>query len=150
MAYTKNTWLPRIGQGLNKFLDSISGKTLELTNTPDGVSQEGTPFSAAWMNNLENGVAALHEIPFSALPASGTALTAQGAYTIQSTSPVTSYVFAAPATGWAHGTFFTGSSVSISFASGSQFLNDPPSLDPNAQYEFDVLNGVWIVAEVVS
>lgn len=150
MAYAKNTWLPRIGQGLNKFLDSISGKTLELTNTPDSVSQEGTPFSAAWMNNIEDGIAALHEIPFSALPASGTALTAQGAYTVPASSPVTSYVFAAPAQGWAHGTFFTGSSVSISFASGAQFLSDPPSLDPSTQYEFDVLNGVWIVAEVVS
>lgn len=56
MQYTKNTWAPRIGEGLNKFKDERTGNILKLTPVPDSVIEEGTPFTADWMNNLENGL----------------------------------------------------------------------------------------------
>ena len=55
--YSLNYWEAQTGTGLNKFYDSISGNTLELTQTPDSITQAGTPFSAAWMNALEQWVA---------------------------------------------------------------------------------------------
>lgn len=57
MAYTPHTWQDRLGVGLNKFTDQ-DGNTYEFTPTPDSVTQVGTPFSADWMNELEQGVAA--------------------------------------------------------------------------------------------
>ena len=57
MQYNRNTWTPRIGEGLNKYTDSISGKTLQLTPAPDSIIEPGTPFTADWMNNIEQGLA---------------------------------------------------------------------------------------------
>lgn len=56
MAYTKNTWVDRVAVGDNKFTDQ-NGNNYEFTPNPDSVSQAGTPFSAAWMNHIEQGIA---------------------------------------------------------------------------------------------
>lgn len=57
MAYKKHEWKARQGTGLNKFRDQ-DGKLYEFTSVPDSVSQPGTPFSAEWMNEMEEGIAA--------------------------------------------------------------------------------------------
>ena len=80
------------------------------------------------------------------LPASGTALTANTIYAVA--TAVGTYAFTPPATGWAHGKFTTGSSVSVSFA--GTFMGAAPSIEASKTYEFDVYNGVWSVQEVVS
>ena len=81
-----------------------------------------------------------------ALPASGTALTANTIYVVA--TAVGTYAFTPPATGWAHGKFTTGSSVSVSFA--GTFMGAAPSIEASKTYEFDVLDGVWALQEVVS
>ena len=81
-----------------------------------------------------------------ALPASGTALTANTIYAVA--DAVGTYAFTPPATGWAHGKFTTGSSVSVSFS--GTFMGAAPSIEASKTYEFDVLDGVWAVQEVVS
>ena len=82
----------------------------------------------------------------SSLPASGTALTADTIYNVS--SPVGTYAFTPPESGWAHGKFTTGSSASVSFA--GTFLGTAPTIEASKTYEFDVLDGVWAVQEVVS
>ena len=57
MPYTPNTWQARQGSGLNRFQDQ-NGTLYEFTAAPAEVTQPGTPFSADWMNHLEQGVAA--------------------------------------------------------------------------------------------
>lgn len=57
MAYKKHEWKARQGTGLNKFRDQ-DGKLYEFTSAPDSVTQPGTPFSADWMNEMEEGIAA--------------------------------------------------------------------------------------------
>lgn len=81
-----------------------------------------------------------------ALPASGTALTANTIYAVA--TAVGTYAFTPPATGWAHGKFTTSSSVSVSFA--GTFLGAAPSIEASKTYEFDVFDGAWAVQEVVS
>lgn len=81
-----------------------------------------------------------------ALPASGTALTANTIYYI--TDAVGTYVFTPPAEGWAHGYFATDSTVNVSFS--GQFVGAAPSIVANVVYEFDVFDGVWAVQEVVN
>ena len=80
------------------------------------------------------------------LPESGTALANNTIYNIAVT--VGTYAFTHPATGWAHGKFTTGSSVSVSF--NGTFIGAAPTIEANKTYEFDVYNGVWAVQEVVS
>ena len=80
------------------------------------------------------------------LPDSGTALTANTIYAIA--VAVGTYAFTPPATGWAHGKFTTGNSVSVSFS--GTFMGAAPTIEANKTYEFDVYNGVWAVQEVVS
>ena len=80
------------------------------------------------------------------LPDSGTALANNTIYNVAVT--VKTYAFTPPATGWAHGKFTTGTSVSVSFA--GTFLGTAPAIEASKTYEFDVLNGVWAVQEVVS
>ena len=84
----------------------------------------------------------------SSLPASGAALTANTIYNVS--SPVGTYVFAPPASGWAHGTFSAAASVAVSFVSGANYLGEAPAIEASKTYEFDVYNGVWAVQEVVS
>lgn len=81
-----------------------------------------------------------------ALPSSGTALTVNTIYNVS--AAVGTYAFTPPEFGWAHGKFSTDTSVSVSFA--GTFLGAAPSIEASKTYEFDVLNGVWAVAEVVS
>ena len=81
-----------------------------------------------------------------ALPSSGTALTANTIYHI--TNAVGTYVFTPPSDGWAHGYFATDSTVNVSFS--GQFVGAAPSIVANAAYEFDVFDGIWAVQEVVS
>ena len=80
------------------------------------------------------------------LPDSGTALTANTIYAVA--DAVGTYAFTPPATGWAHGKFTTGSSVSVSFS--GTFMGAAPTIEANKTYEFDVYNGVWAVQEVMS
>lgn len=81
-----------------------------------------------------------------ALPDSGTALTANTIYAVA--DAVGTYAFTPPDTGWAHGTFTTGSSVSVSFS--GTFVGAAPTIGASKAYEFDVFDGVWAVQEVVS
>ena len=81
-----------------------------------------------------------------ALPSSGTALTANTIYHI--TNAVGTYVFTPPAEGWAHGYFATDSTVNVSFS--GQFVGAAPTIEASKAYEFDVFDGVWAVQEVVS
>ena len=80
------------------------------------------------------------------LPESGTALANNKIYNVAVT--VGTYVFTPPATGWAHGKFTTGTSVSVSFS--GTFMGAAPTIEASKTYEFDVYNGVWAVQEVVS
>ena len=81
-----------------------------------------------------------------ALPSSGTALTANTLYNVS--AAVGTYSFTAPATGWAHGTFTTGTSPNITFT--GKIIGKLPDFAASKQYEFDVYNGAWIVQEVVT
>lgn len=98
------------------------------------------------MGNFETVYLQMSPDEASSLPASGTALTANTIYAVA--TAVGTYAFTPPATGWAHGKFTTGSSISVSFA--GTFLGTAPSIEASKTYEFDVLNGVWAVQEVVS
>lgn len=80
------------------------------------------------------------------LPASGTALTANTIYAVA--DAVGTYAFMPPASGWAHGMFSTGTSVSVSFS--GNFAGTAPTIEASKTYEFDVFNGVWAIQEVVS
>ena len=82
-----------------------------------------------------------------ALPTSGTALTANTIYAVA--DAVGTYAFKPPrAGGWAHGYFATGASVDISFS--GNFLDAAPIIAANKAYEFDVCESIWVVQEVVS
>lgn len=80
-------------------------------------------------------------------PTSGTALADNTIYTVS--TAVTTYQFVPP-TGWAHGTFSTGSSVNITFATGSKFYGEAPTFEASTEYEFDVNGGIWVFGEVVT
>ena len=115
--------------------------------TPDNVSA-----AVSGHNSADNAHSALFNnkqtapVIASSLPASGTALTANTIYAV--TDAVGTYAFTPPATGWAHGTFNTGSSVSVSFSGA--FVGAAPTIEASKAYEFDVFDGVWAVQEVVS
>lgn len=80
------------------------------------------------------------------LPESGYSLNEGTIYNVS--SPVGTYVFTPPEVGWAHGTFTTGSSVSVSFS--GTFIGAAPTIEASKTYEFDVFDGVWVVQEVVT
>jgi len=61
MAYTKQTWEARTGQGLNRFTDQ-DGNMLILTSTPQEVISPGTPFTADRMNHIEAGIEGAYPI----------------------------------------------------------------------------------------
>lgn len=56
MPYTPNTWVARQGTDLNRFQDQ-DGNFITLTQAPTEVITQGTPFSADWMNHIEQGIA---------------------------------------------------------------------------------------------
>jgi hypothetical protein len=63
MAYTKTNWVPRQGTNLNKFTKSAESSTsVILVNSPDAVSQAGTPFSVENMNKIEQGILGAHDM----------------------------------------------------------------------------------------
>lgn len=70
MAYKKHEWQARTGTGLNKFRDQ-NGNIYEFEAAPDEVTQPGTPFSADWMNEMEEGIAAAGITPLVSNAASG-------------------------------------------------------------------------------
>src|SRR5574344_356621 len=83
----------------------------------------------------------------SSLPASGTALTGDRIYVVS--AAVNTYSFRPPANnGWAHGVFTTGTAQNITFA--GKIIGKLPTFEASKQYEFDVLDGAWIVQEVVT
>lgn len=55
MAYNKQTWSARTGAGLNRFVDG-DGNYITLTSMPSEIITEGTPFTAARMNHMEDGI----------------------------------------------------------------------------------------------
>ena len=156
MSYTPNTWIARTGANLNKFTDQ-NGNEYVFTPAPGNVVTAGTPFSADWMNNLEQGVAANDTalagkqdaiVTATALPESGTALAANTLYEV--TDAVGTYQLVAPESGQSHGSFTTADPFTITFGTGAAFLGAVPSFEASKTYEFDVLDNVWAFAEVVS
>lgn len=83
----------------------------------------------------------------SALPTSGSALTANTLYNVS--SAVATYNFVSPSSnGWAHGIFIAGTSPNITFS--GTIIGKLPTFKANKKYEFDVYNGAWIVQEVLT
>ena len=61
MSYVKTSWVARVGTALNRFLKTNETSTeVELTNDPAGVSVQGTPFTVANMNKIEQGIYDAH------------------------------------------------------------------------------------------
>ena len=63
-------------------------------------------------------------------------------------SPVGTYVFTPPEFGWAHGTFTTDTAPNITFT--GKIVGKLPTFEASKQYEFDVLDGAWVVQEVLT
>jgi len=62
MAYEKTNWKNRQGAGLNKFKKSEeTSDYVYLTNEPDVITEQGTPFSVENMNKIERGIYEAHE-----------------------------------------------------------------------------------------
>ena len=62
MAYTKTEWKERQGANLNRFAKSQeTAETVILTNTPDEVTEQGTPVTPQNMNKIENGIYEAHQ-----------------------------------------------------------------------------------------
>ena len=80
------------------------------------------------------------------LPESGYSLSEDIIYNVS--SPVDTYVFTPPTSGWAHGTFTTGTAPNITFT--GKIIGKLPTFAANKQYEFDVLDGAWVVQEVLT
>ena len=80
------------------------------------------------------------------LPDSGYPLQPNVIY--NTSSPLGTYVFTPPESGWAHGTFTTGTAPNITFT--GKIIGKLPTFEANKAYEFDVFDGVWVVQEVVS
>ena len=86
-------------------------------------------------------------VPITDLPTSGTALTNNSVYTIS--AAVDTYAFKPPSDGgWAHGTFTTGTAPNITFT--GKIIGKLPTFEASKQYEFDVLDGAWVVQEVLT
>lgn len=71
MAYTKHTWQARQGTDLSKFTDTISGETLNLVSAAN-ITQAGTPISADWLNEMEQGIYDGNALIFAAAPTTST------------------------------------------------------------------------------
>jgi len=62
MAYIKTLWEARQGVNLNRFKKSQETESfVVLTNEPDSITGQGTPFSPGNMNHIEEGVKAAHD-----------------------------------------------------------------------------------------
>ncbi|MCL2762239.1 MAG: hypothetical protein FWD36_03400, partial [Treponema sp.] len=63
MAYQKTEWKARQGSTLKRFEKSQeTSKSVILNNAPTEITEPGTPFSAANMNKIEEGIHEAHEI----------------------------------------------------------------------------------------
>ena len=63
MAYTKTVWEARRGINLNRFTKTQETTvSVILTNAPDSILEQGTPFSTDNMNNIEDGIEAAHNL----------------------------------------------------------------------------------------
>ena len=101
MAYTKHTWLARLGTGLNKFLNSGTSTNLVLTPNPDSITQQGSPFSATWMNEMEQGIYNGNTLTGTSAPTTSTAgvvgqlyLNTTNGYLYKCTAASTTYTWA--------------------------------------------------------
>ena len=97
------------------------------------------------INNLFEGKAN-KPVPRTDLPTSGTALTDNSVYTVS--AAVDTYAFEPPSDGWAHGTFTTGTAPNITFT--GKIIGKLPTFEASKQYEFDVLDGAWVVQEMLT
>lgn len=80
------------------------------------------------------------------LPESGYSLSENIIY--NESSPIDTYVFTPPTSGWSHGTFTTGTAPNITFT--GKIVGKLPTFEASKQYEFDVLDGAWVVQEVLT
>jgi hypothetical protein len=63
MAYQKTNWKTRIGSNLSRFSkEQETTRSVVLRNEPSGISQQGTPFSSANMNKIEQGIYDAHKL----------------------------------------------------------------------------------------
>ena len=60
MSYVPNLWKDRVGVGLNRWQDQ-NDAIYEFTSAPLSITEPGTPFAAAWLNHIEDGVKAVHD-----------------------------------------------------------------------------------------
>ena len=67
--YEPNTWQDQIIDGANRFTDQ-NGNLWVFTPAPVSITQPGTPFSADWMNHMEQGIAGIYSYGTS-LPSTG-------------------------------------------------------------------------------
>lgn len=145
------------GRGMHILLQlsSVLGKGLrkKVTFTAFNIDSFGDMFVIFGSQN--NGVdefyidginLAVEPASATALPDSGTALTANTLYNVS--AAVGTYSFTAPATGWAHGIFTTGTTPNITFT--GKIIGKLPTFAASKQYEFDVLDGAWVVQEVLT
>lgn len=82
------------------------------------------------------------------LPSSGTTLAANAEYRVA--SAVGTYQFKFPSSGDVYVRFRTGSTFTISFASGTTYLGAAPEFEASTTYELMARDGVVAVAAVVS
>ena len=81
-----------------------------------------------------------------ALPGSGYKLLRDKVYNVL--AAVDTYAFEPPQDGWTHGTFTTGTAPNITFT--GKIVGKLPTFEASKQYEFDVLDGAWVVQEVLT
>lgn len=62
MAYTKTTWADRSVQYPNRFTRTSDGTYDTLTPSPGTITSTGTPITATGLNNIEDGIKALHDL----------------------------------------------------------------------------------------
>ena len=132
-------------------VDSVTDVENILANTvtTEVLNVERARITALEADNvtINNKVTTLENQVTSALPTSGTALTANTLYNVS--SAVNTYKFVSPSSnGWAHGKFTAGTSPNITFS--GTIIGKLPTFKANKKYEFDVYNGAWIIQEVVT
>ena len=105
------------------------------------------------LNSDSNNIWFMNDYPFERpadinefLSGSGSPLSSNVIY--NTSSPVDTYVFTPPESGWAHGTFTTGTAPNITFT--GKIIGKLPTFEASKQYEFDVLDGAWVVQEVLT
>lgn len=132
-------------------IDGINTGTEIMLKTVYDTDNSGAVEDSKKLGGVEAAAYALIPATASALPISGIALNANTIYNV--TATVGTYQFVAPSSGWAHGTFTTGSSVAISFEDNAKilgYLGKVTEFSADTEYEFDVLDGIWAFREVVT